>query len=366
MSRRLTHTRPTIDVAGAQPDMLNDMIREVTVIEGEGGLAHVELRFDNTAIHGGVGVDFAFEYEDTDVLRLGTAFRVLFPARDAELDEDTPREVFSGRVSAIEFIAGEDGMPEMVVMGEDLLMPLRMRRRTRSFEGKALKEMVADIVAGTDLSSPVSDYLSDVIVMRHQMDQSDLAFLRSVLSDWDADVQVVDNKMQISPRADIQRGEITLRWGEHLDDVRACADLAHQRGAFSLAAYDHIQGKALSATADLTALGPGSGRQATEYLENFGETLCHLAAGKATTQEEAQGLINAEAARAMRRFVTALGTAKGNPEIRVGAHLALEGIGARFSNTYYCTKARHHFSRSTGYATEFEAECAYFKGEIAA
>lgn len=364
--RRMTHTRPTIDVAGEQPGMLNDLIREVTVCEGEGGLAHVEMRFDNTAIHGGVGIDFAFEYEDTDVLRLGTAFRVLFPARDPEEDQDIPREVFSGRVSAIEFVATQDGMPEMVVLGEDLLMPLRMRRRTRGFEGASVRDLVSAVVDGTELSQPVVDYLGDEIVQRHQMDESDLAFLRSVLSDWDADVQVVDNTLQIAPRADIQRGEITLRWGEHLDDLRACADLAHQRAVFSMASYDHLQGTALRAEAELTAVGPGEGRQAAEYLENYGDTLCHLAAGKATTQEEAQALIDAHAARAVRRFVTAQGTAKGNPEIRVGAHLTLEGIGARFSNTYYCTKARHHFSRSTGYATEFEAECAYFKGEIAA
>ena len=366
MSATVTSTRPTIDVADTQPEMLNALIREVTICEGQGGLVRAEMRFDNTAEHDGVGIDFAFEYSDTDVLRLGTELRVLFPGRDPETDEDIPREVFAGRVSAIEFVGTANGNAEMVVMAEDHLMPWRMRRRTRALEGKPLKDLIKDLAKDAKMPDPVLDFLSNEVVTRHQVDETDLSFLRRLLTDWDADVQVADGKLTVAPRADIERGVVALSYGTTLEQVRIVADLAHQRGRFSLSAYDHIQGNPILAEMTTTALGPGEGRNGPEYLEQFGTTMFHQSAAPVTTNDEAQALIDAYGARQSRRFVTACGVARGNPEIRVGTHLEIDGVGGRFSNIYYATSTRHHYGRSTGYITEFEAECAFFKGELAA
>ena len=366
MSERVTQTRPTIDVANDQPVMLNDHIRELVVCEGEGGLAHAEMRLDNTAEHDGVGIDFAFEYSDTDALRLGTGIRILFPARDLETDEDIPREVFAGRVSALEFAGTEFGNAELCVLAEDHLMPWRMRRRTRALEGKPVKELLADLASEVGMSEPVTDFLTNEAVMRHQVDETDLAFLRKLLADWDADVQIVEGKLQVAPRADIERGVLPLSYGSTLESVRMVADLAHQRGRFSLSAYDHVQGAAILKEMQTGALGPGEGRLAGEYLGPFGDTFLHRSAAPVTNADEAQAMIDALGARQSRRFVTVEGVARGNPEIRVGTHLEIDGVGARFSNTYYCTQARHRYSRGGGYQTEFQAECAYFKGEVAA
>jgi len=57
------------------------------------------------------------------------------------------------------------------------------------------------------------------------------------------------------------------------------------------------------------------------------------------------------------------GSAQGDGRIRVGTRLTLEGLGPRFSNTYYVTAACHRFDRTDGYRTDFTAECA-FLGEL--
>jgi phage protein D len=57
------------------------------------------------------------------------------------------------------------------------------------------------------------------------------------------------------------------------------------------------------------------------------------------------------------------GTAEGNPQIRVGTHVELTGLGDRFSNTYYVTRACHRYDLANGYETDFEAECAYWGGQ---
>ena len=56
------------------------------------------------------------------------------------------------------------------------------------------------------------------------------------------------------------------------------------------------------------------------------------------------------------------GTCEGNPALRVGSHVTIEGVGPRFANTYYVTSACHRFDRSAGYQTDFTAECGHFGG----
>jgi uncharacterized protein len=77
---------------------------------------------------------------------------------------------------------------------------------------------------------------------------------------------------------------------------------------------------------------------------------------------EAQDLVDAEFAQRIRTFVVAHGISEGNPNLRVGSYLKLNGLGPRFSNTYYTTSTVHHFDTEGGYETRFCAECAYLGG----
>jgi phage protein D len=82
----------------------------------------------------------------------------------------------------------------------------------------------------------------------------------------------------------------------------------------------------------------------------------HLAVN---TDDEARALADAVFDERQRRFVTASGTAEGNPAIRAGTHLRLTGLSPRFSNTYYVTHCCHRFDLERGYETDFTAESGF-------
>lgn len=358
-------SRPYLEVDDDLPALLNEQLLAFTMTEREGSPVQVELLLENAGFHPGTGVTFAFEHLDTEYLSLGKRFRVLCPSADPDDDDRTPREIFSGRVSALEFRIEEAGQPQLVVIGEDALMAWRMRRRTRSFDAAPLRDMLTELAKGDALSSPVIDDLTRQVTARSQVNDSDLSFLQRLLADHDADAQVVGGVLQIAPRAAIQRGQVALDLGSSLVSLRVVADLAHQRRMLSLSAWDHANGAPLLATMTTDQIGPGTGKRAAEYLTDFGDTTEHLGAAPVTTDAEAKALIDALGARRARRFVTAQGRARGNPQLRVGTHLKLGGIGPRYSNTYYVTAAWHRYSRNTGYVTDFEAECAHFNGKVA-
>ena len=88
----------------------------------------------------------------------------------------------------------------------------------------------------------------------------------------------------------------------------------------------------------------------------------HLGQFSSLNTGEAQSLVDAEFAQRCRTFVVADGVSEGNPNLRVGTYLKLNGLGPRFSNTYYTTSTVHHFDTQGGYETRFRAECAYLGG----
>jgi len=74
---------------------------------------------------------------------------------------------------------------------------------------------------------------------------------------------------------------------------------------------------------------------------------------------EAQALADTIFDRRARPFVCVEATAEGNPAVRVGTQVNLRGLGGRFSNSYYVVRCRHKYDLSSGYKTDFEAECAF-------
>jgi uncharacterized protein len=348
--------RPVIEVARRRPDIVQQLLLAMEMREAEGGLSSLELRFLNVATHERGGVDFAFEHSDTDLLALGTAIRVLAG------DEGDPMEIFAGEISAVEFVLEEDGQPELCIHAEDALMGQRMRRFTRTHAAGPLRDILEDLALETGLTPTIRGLTSQVDI-QIQLNESNLAFMRRLLADYDADMQVVGDQLHIAPRSDVQRGSLTLTMGSQLSRVRLCADLADQVTSITHAGFDVAQGRPVSAESARIDLGPGSGRSGSDFLHDaFGTRAEHLGDRAIHNQAEADALVAAAHARRARRFVTVEGTCEGNAALRVGTHVTIEGVGPRFANTYYVTSACHRFDRAVGYQTDFTAECGYFGG----
>jgi hypothetical protein len=347
--------RPVIEVARRRPAILQQLLLAMEMREAEGGLSSLELRFLNVASHERGGVDFAFEHSDSDLLALGTAIRVLAG------DEADPTEIFSGAISAVEFVF-EDGQPELCIHAEDALMGQRMCRFTRAHAAGPLRGILENLAQETGLT-PVIRGLTNRVDIQIQLNESNLAFMRRLLADYDADMQVIGEELHIARRCDVRRGNLTLAMGSQLRRARLCVDLAGQVTSVTHAGFDVGQGRPVSAESARIDLGPGTGRSGSDFLQEvFGRRAEHLGERAVHNQAEADALVAAAHARRARRFVTVEGTCVGNPALRVGTHVTIEDVGPRFENTYYVTSVCHRFDRSAGYQTDFTAECGHFGG----
>ncbi|MGB8885980.1 MAG: contractile injection system protein, VgrG/Pvc8 family [Candidatus Korobacteraceae bacterium] len=345
---------PTVQVDGQLNDKVTEQLLGMEMRESEGGMSSLELRFSNFGSFGGGLADFVFE--DGAVLKLGVELKVYAG------DITSPTEIFRGKITGLEERFPGDGPPDLIALAEDSLQAARMKQRSKNWDDTTLGDIVKQVAANLGLT-PVVDGLDASVGTQQQFNESDLHFLRRLLARYDADLQIVGTELHASPRAQAQRNTLELDMNSQLRKVRVLADLSHQVSQVTATGWDYQQGQVISATSQTTSFGPGSGKTGKDWLQQALATRSRqLAQFAGLDSADSQALTDAELAQRARRFVVANGVAEGNPNLRVGSYLTLVGLGPRFSNTYYTTATIHRFDTSSGYETEFTAECAYLGG----
>jgi phage protein D len=343
--------RPVVRVNEQEKERVNGLLQSMDLVEQEDGFSALELKFGNIANKEDGSSEFAFE--DESVLKLGDKLTVYAG------DENSPTEVFRGVVSALEAVFSEGSPPELIVLAEDALQKTRMARRTKTYENKTLSDIATEIANNIGLTPQITGLTRDLGV-QVQMNESDLVFLRRLLARNDGDLQVVGTELHVAPRGQVRRGTVELNMQSQLRRVSVLADLAHQVNEITVTGWDAKQGQKITGRSSGANNGPGQGRTGARILEDsLGRRSHQISHLHVTTDAEANALAEAAFDERQRRFVTVQGTAEGNPNLRVGTHVSLTGLGSRFSNTYYVTKCRHRFDLTRGYETDFTGECAF-------
>ncbi|GAA4049526.1 phage late control D family protein [Parerythrobacter jejuensis] len=348
-------TRPTIEIDEQSYPMLLRNLRSLRMTEALGGLSSIEITYtdwidapDGTRGFGAMG--------DDHPMRIGR------PVLVGMGPEEDPIEIFRGIITAVESEI-EDGRPPVITLfAEDLLFPLRQTRRSFLYEAKTPKQVCEEIAGFHNLSVEVRDGLDEPARDWLQMGQSDLAFLRAILGKLDADLQMVENTLQIGPIADQERTEVELASPGNLIRARARADIATQSGEIAVSAMDIVGGDKVEASVtSADSPGPGEGADGKAYLD------AHFAAYRTQHRSQGpmeQGGVDAYAAAAFRQqareFVRIEGTASGNTQMRVGSFAIISGMNPAFINQYLVVEANHWFDANAGYFVDFTALGAFF------
>jgi hypothetical protein len=343
--------RPKFFVDGDEKTPLSDGLLSLHVEETSAGLCHCEAVLANWGLKDGTTT---FLYFDRKVLDFGKKLRIEAGGGVGA------GQIFEGRVTALEGRFLRERPHELLLLAEDRLQDLRMTRRTRTFDDASDADVFQQVAqqhglrADVDVSGPTHKVLA-------QVNQSDLAFLRERARAADAELWVTGDTLHVKARSRRNAGDVTLTLGRGLMECSVTADLAGQVSGFSVSGWDVSGKEAIAFKATDTALGgelngdEGGSRILSNTLGDRAQQVVHMVP---FTSLEAQALAEAQYRRVARRFVIGNGVAEGDARVRVGAKLALAGLGPLFDGKYYVTRARHLFDQRMGLRTQFTAERA--------
>lgn len=261
-----------------------------------------------------------------------------------------------GEITALEPEFVSDGLPVLNVQGYDRRHRLQRRRRIRTFLGMT-DSGIADQIgkdAGLDVKAEkTTEKLSYVM----QTNQTDWEFLnqRARLIGYEVKVQdktlffqqVGNNKDEVHT---LTMGGDLMEFYPRLSSMGQATDVKVQ--SWSMKEKKVIVGKSGGGQTAAKMGGRMSGAAISERA--FGAAIDVVVDHPVGSQAEAQQIAQARYDRFALNFITGEGACSGNPKIKAGKVIKLDGIGKRFSGQYYVTSAIHRNSMASGYVTEFK------------
>lgn len=303
---------------------------------------------------------------------------------------DLLEEVFLGEITGVEASFPSSGMPAMKLVAHDYLHRLSPGSYARGF-GILPDFLIAAIVSAENLLFPAIDPVgvgipSAALAVLNalfqgagtkQKGQSDLQLMKEIADRYDADFWVEGDVLYLSRFTNKEyEPRLTLTWGESLLDfspkVSTVGQIAGISVKFTLSGISALIGFLLTVFWDfdrerlgvtvipevavnIGGVAPVSNTKMLTKALVGGPVMTlirsHLSSPVDITNSVFK--IVRKLRQTLNNRLTGQGSAIGDPRIRAGAVIKLEGLGPDFSGNYRITSANHLID-SSGYRTVFK------------
>jgi len=268
---------------------------------------------------------------------------------------DQLQTLFKGEITGLEPDFDTAEPPTLTVRGYDRRHRLMRLRRTRSFLNMKDSDIASQIASGAGLTPDVQDSRVTLdYVLQHN--QTDLEFLEERAHHIGYEVIVSDRSLQFRPRSNGESEVLTLRREVELLEFHPRLTTIGQVQEMQVRGWNPQQKQAWvarSATGDEGPLMRGSNSGPAVAGRAFGNTGSTLVDSPVQSQAEADQLAKGRFGEMALHYIVGHGICIGQPALRAGKVVKIEGLGRRFSGLYYVTLTEHAYKPTTGYRTAF-------------
>jgi phage protein D len=283
--------------------------------------------------------------------------------------------LIAGYITAVSTGFAEGGSPELEVSGVDATYRLTLGTREHQFRDKSVRDAVAQVASDNDFSLRFAGEPPANVSLDANL-QSDLDFLRKMAENFSTAEKKWEfyarparsgDELHFRPRQTDTAPVGTLKWGVDLLSFKPEANLGDQVSKVEILSWDEANKKPIKGEA-FRGREPGRGNGGMSPVVSGGEQQERIFGRPAVlrlrypvkTQQEANERAAAELAKRATTFVKGDGETFGMPDLVPDTNLKLEGLGAKFSTTYYVEKTVHRYDGS-GYRTLFNIQEATSK-----
>lgn len=326
-------------------DALADMI-SLSVLEDVDAASMFSV-----TLSGWDSVQMKAKWIDDPLFREGNPVEIGFGYQDK-----TPA-LMTGEITGIEPEFLLAGAPTLTLRGHDRRHRLMRARRTRSFTNCKDSDIASRLASEAGLRPDVQDSkVSLPYVLQHN--QTDLEFLMTRALRIGYEVVVQDRTLLFRPRKADESPVLTLHREVELLEFRPRLSTLGQVPEFEVRGWSakdkkEIVGRASVGDESKLMDGSNSGPSAVRRAFDTGATA--RVTQPVQNQEEADQLATRGFVEMALRYVRAEGLCIGEPRLKAGTVVKIEGLGERFSGLYYITSTEHRFAKRKGYRTAFSA-----------
>jgi uncharacterized protein len=288
---------------------------------------------------------------DDALFREGNPVEIAFGYRDS------PTISLSGEITGLEPDFPEALPPTLTVRGYDRRHRLMRSRRSRSFTNCKDSDIASQLASEAGLRPKVEDSAVTLpYVLQHN--QTDLEFLAMRARRINFEVVVTDRDLLFRPRKIADAAELTLHREVELIEFRPRLTTLGQVPELEVRGWDpakkqEIVGKAGIGDEPQLMAGSNSGPSATRRA--FDTAKSSRVTSPVQSQDEADAMAKRGFAEMALGYIRADGVCIGEPRMHAGTVVKIEGIGDRFSGSYYVLSVEHSFRPKKGYRTYFSA-----------
>ncbi|HYL05626.1 MAG TPA: hypothetical protein VE075_06280 [Thermoanaerobaculia bacterium] len=290
---------------------------------------------------------------------------------------DPLEEVFLGEVTGVQCSFPNGGMPGMTLVAHDYLQRLSRGTAARGF-GPLPDALIAAILSAENLLIPLIDPAvatasTAIAAVKYIFSgtgtkqgspghgESDLALLTRIAAIYDADFWVDGNTLYLSRFVKEYEPRLTLTWGQSLLDfsprVTTVGQVAGVGMKFTLREIPLNFLVTVSWDFDRESIGitivPGEAAAGARAVSGPTLTIIDQTISSPADIAASALVIYRKLRNKLNNRLTGTGSAIGDPRIRAGAVVRLEGLGPDFSGNYRVRSATHAIDGG-GYKTNFE------------
>ncbi|MCL7412013.1 MAG: hypothetical protein M8353_00130 [ANME-2 cluster archaeon] len=261
-----------------------------------------------------------------------------------------------GQISSVRPTFPSSGIPQMEISGYDLSQQMMKSKKPNSWPEMTDSDVVKDIASSYNLkTSHVEDTKTKYPKIIKDED-SDFHFIKKLADRNGYEFFVRENNIFFRVPKNDRKEIAVLKWGESLNSFSPELNVANQVSEIEVRHWDPKTKKQIVARAKK---GDEHGRDSGK--KSGGDLVEKTAKGAVVkviripvnSKEEAEKIAKAALDKLAEGLIKGSGECIGLPDIVAGENIRLEGLGKKFSRTYYLEKATHTIS-SSGYTTTFD------------
>ncbi|MBD2449272.1 VgrG-related protein [Nostoc sp. FACHB-152] len=356
--RSLYLSEPKIQIEGqdASPELVKDIL-QITVEESLHLPAMFTLVIHNSYLPTVKRSEYK-EWRHQKLFEIGKQIKIGFVSsttQDSNFKKKLEHGLIEGEITGIETHFNEKTEAPIIIRGYDISHRLHRGRYNRSFLNQTDSDIVKKIanevgilLGKIDASGVNHEYV-------FQENQTNMEFLRERAARIGYELFIEDGKLNF--RQPESKESLNLKWLDEISKFSVRVTNAEQVNAVEVRSWDYTRKKLIASEAKsekvITETGNGKGSKTSTAFKGKPPSPKMIVVDQpVATENEAKKMAQALCDELGGEFVYADAQAYGNPQIRPGRIINLEGMGDRYSGKYYVTETRHFYTQRV-YTTDF-------------